>query len=322
VSPPLATDDPARADEVNVPAAAPGRSRLRVAGRSGERGLAWLMLLPSLVVFALFVFWPLGRTLYLSVHGNDIFGAPAAYVGFDHYTTMMSAEFGQVLATTGLFTLFSVVPAVAGALVVVLLLEARIRGVRALRTGFALPFAFSVATASVVFAVIYNPAIGVANGLLNAVGVGRVNWLTDPSIALPAVCAATVWMNFGYNILVLSAGVAAISPEVVEAARLDGATGWRLASRITVPLLSPQLFFLIVVSTIHALQSFGQIHILTKGGPDSSTTTLVYSIYEKAFAFGSSDFGAASAEAVVLLLIMLACTAVQFGVLERRVHYR
>jgi sn-glycerol 3-phosphate transport system permease protein len=87
-------------------------------------------------------------------------------------------------------------------------------------------------------------------------------------------------------------------------------------------LLSPQLFFLVVVSTIHSLQSFGQIHILTKGGPDNATTTLVYSIYEKAFAFGSSDFGMASAQAVVLLVIMLAATAVQFGVLERRVHYR
>ncbi|MFI7427759.1 carbohydrate ABC transporter permease [Micromonospora sp. NPDC049836] len=294
----------------------------REPSRRIETGLGWLLLLPSVVVFGLFVFWPLGRTLYLSVHGNDLFGAPSVYVGAEHYREMLSAEFGRVLVTTGLFTLFSVLPAVLGALVVVLLLEARIRGVRVLRTAFALPFAFSVATASVIFAIIYNPAIGVANGLLGSFGIDRVNWLTDPSIALPAVAAATVWMNFGYNVLVLSAGVAAISPEVVEAARLDGATGWRLASRITIPLLSPQLFFLIVVSTIHALQSFGQIHILTKGGPDQATTTLVYSIYEKAFAFGSSDFGSASAQAVVLLVVMLGCTAVQFGILERRVHYR
>lgn len=311
------TDDPA---PTTGPTRSPvGRSR---AARFTESGLGWLLLLPSVAVFALFVFWPLGRTLYLSVHGNDIFGAPSVWVGAAHYREMLSADFGKVLATTGLFTLLSVVPAVLGALVVVLLLEARIRGVRVLRTAFALPFAFSVATASVVFAVIYNPAIGVANGVLGYLGIDRVNWLTDPSIALPAVCAATVWMNLGYNVLVLSAGVAAISPEVVEAARLDGASGWRLASRITVPLLSPQLFFLVVVSTIHSLQSFGQIHILTKGGPDQATTTLVYSIYEKAFAFGSSDFGSASAQAVVLLVVMLGCTAVQFGILERRVHYR
>jgi sn-glycerol 3-phosphate transport system permease protein len=297
-----------------------------VAGRRarlGEHGLAWAFLLPSLVVFALFIVWPLGRSVWLSLHGSDIFGGAGLFVGLDNYRDIFtSSEFGGVLLTTALFTVLSVLPAVLGALAVVLLLEARIRGVRLFRTVFALPFAFSVATASVVFAVIYNPAIGIANGVLGRFGVDRVAWLTDPSIALPAVCVTTVWMNLGYNVLVLSAGVNAIPQEVVEAARLDGATGFALARRITIPLLSPQLFFLVVVSTIHALQSFGQIHILTKGGPDKATTTLVYSIYSEAFAYGSSDFGAASAQAIVLLCILFACTAVQFRVIERRVHYR
>jgi sn-glycerol 3-phosphate transport system permease protein len=129
-------------------------------------------------------------------------------------------------------------------------------------------------------------------------------------------------MSLGYNVLVLSAGVGAIPTEIIEAARLDGAGGFAMARRITVPLLSPQLFFLVVVSTIQALQSFGQIHILTRGGPDEATTTLVYSIYSSAFAYGSSDFGAASAQAMVLLVIVLICTAVQFRALGRRVHYQ
>ncbi|WP_327000411.1 sugar ABC transporter permease [Dactylosporangium sp. NBC_01737] len=285
--------------------------------------LAWAFLMPSVVVFGLFIFWPLGRSLYLSTHGSDLFGGAGRFTGLDNYRDLFTADgFGKVLVTTALFTLLSVLPSVAGALLIVLLLESRIRGTRFFRTAFALPFAFSVATASVVFAIIYNPAIGVANGLLGQVGVDRVQWLTDPDIALPALCATTVWMSLGYNVLVLSAGIGAIPPEVVEAARLDGATGFALARRITVPLLSPQLFFLVVVTTIHALQSFGQIHILTKGGPDRATTTLVYSIYTEAFAYGSSDYGAASAQAVVLLVIVLACTLVQFRVLERRVHYR
>lgn len=291
--------------------------------RPREQLLAWAFLLPSAVVFALFVFWPLGRSLYLSTHGSDLFGGAGRFTGLDNYRDLFTADgFGKVLVTTALFTLLTVLPSVAGALFVVLLLESRIRATRFFRTAFALPFAFSVATASVVFAIIYNPAIGVANGLLGQVGIDRVQWLTDPDIALPALCATTVWMSLGYNVLVLSAGIGAIPPEVVEAARLDGATGLALARRITVPLLSPQLFFLVVVTTIHALQSFGQIHILTKGGPDRATTTLVYSIYTEAFAYGSSDYGAASAQAVVLLVIVLACTLVQFRVLERRVHYR
>jgi sn-glycerol 3-phosphate transport system permease protein len=288
----------------------------------GGHALSWAFLAPSLMIFGLFIAWPLGRSVYLSLHGTDLFGGAGRYVGIDNYRDMLtSPEFGKVLAITGLFTLLSVVPAIAGALLVVLLLEARIRAARLFRTTFAMPFAFSVATASVVFAVIYNPAIGVANGILNRFGIDRINWLTDPDLALTAVCATTVWMNLGYNVLVLSAGVGTIPIEVTEAARLDGATGFALARRITIPLLSPQLFFLVVVSTIHALQSFGQIHILTKGGPDRATTTLVYSIYTEAFAFGSSDFGTASAQAMVLLVIVLACTAIQFRLIERRVHY-
>lgn len=287
-----------------------------------EAAIAWTFLLPSLLGLAVFVFYPLGRSVYLSLHGNDIFGGAGAFVGARNYTQMLaSPEFRRVLVNTLAFTLLTVVPGVLGALAVVLLLESRVRATRVFRTAFAIPLAFSAASASVVFAVIYNPAIGVANGILGQLGVDRVGWLTDPSIALVSVSIATVWMQFGYGVLVLAAGVGGISPEVFEAARLDGATGWRLARRVTVPLLGPQLFFLVVVSTIQALQSFGQIHILTKGGPNGATTTLVYSIYEQAFAFGSSNFGLASAQALVLLLIVLACTAVQFGVLERKVHY-
>jgi sn-glycerol 3-phosphate transport system permease protein len=284
--------------------------------------LAWAYLLPSLAVFAVFLGYPLYRTFYLSAHGNDLFGAPTRFVGLRHYTELLtSADFGKTLATTALFVLLTVVPGVIGALALVLLLESRIRGVRLLRSAFALPFAFSVASAAVVFGVFYNPATGVLNGLLSRLGRAPVAWLTDSHHALLSVAIATVWLNLGYNVLVLSAGIGSIAPEITEAARLDGASGWRLARSVTVPLLGPHLFFLVVVSTINALQSFGQINILTLGGPDKSTTTLVYSVYDKAFANGSSDFGAASARAVVLLLVVLACTAVQFGVVERKVHY-
>lgn len=306
-----------------------GARDLRSAGTPGtghpvrENLLGYLFLVPSLVVFGLFIVWPLIRSVYLSLHGSDLFGGASVYVGLRNYTDMFgSAQFGRTLLNTLEFVLLTVLPGVFGALLVVLLLEGQIRGVRVLRTAFALPFAFSVATASVIFSVIYNYQIGLANGILGFFGIDRIGWTTDPHVAMFALSMTTVWMNLGYNVLVLSAGVGAIPTEVVEAARLDGATGPRLAGRIVVPLLSPQLFFLVVVSTIQSLQSFGQIHILTRGGPDSSTTTLVYSIYKTAFAFGSSDFGSASAQAMVLLVIVLACTGIQFGVLQRRVHYR
>jgi sn-glycerol 3-phosphate transport system permease protein len=202
------------------------------------------------------------------------------------------------------------------------MLQQKIRAIRFFRTAFALPFAFSVATASVVFQVLYNPASGVLNGLLSYVGVDPVRWLTNPSIALFSVSLATVWMQIGYNLLVLSAGLGAMDEEVLEAARLDGASGLRLQRSIVLPLITPQLFFLVVTGTIHSLQSFGQIRILTRGGPEGNTTTLVYSIFTQAFDYNNSNFGYASAQAMVLLLVVLVITAVQFGFLERKVFYR
>ena len=291
--------------------------------RRRESWGAFGYLVPALVVFGLFMFYPLVRSVLLSVQGSDIFGRPSGFVGAQNYASLLSdGAFGQVLAVTAGFTLLTVLPALLLALGLALLLNQRIRAVRFFRTGFAVPFAFSVATASVVFAVLYNPAVGVLNGLLSQVGIGRVQWLTDPSTALLSVSLATVWMQLGYNLLVLSAGLGAVDEDVVQAARLDGAHGWRLQRSIIVPMITPQLFFLVVTGTIHSLQSFGQIHILTRGGPDSATTTLVYSIYDQAFANNNSNFGGASAQAIVLLVIVLLITAVQFGVLERKVFYR
>lgn len=295
------------------------------AGTSRRTGslLAFAYLLPALVVFGIFIFWPLVKSVMLSVQGTDILGNPSGFVGFVNYSKLFTDDgFLQVLWVTFAFTVLTVLPSIAIALFLALLLQSRIRGVKFFRTAFALPFAFSVATASVIFGVLFNPASGVLNGLLSYVGVDKVQWLTNPDLALWSVSGATVWMQIGYNLLVISAGLGALPDDVLEAARLDGASGFRLQRSIVMPLITPQLFFLVVVGTIHSLQSFGQIKILTVGGPEGRTTTLVYSIYEQAFANNNSNYGYASAQAMVLLLIVLVITALQFGVLERRVFYR
>jgi sn-glycerol 3-phosphate transport system permease protein len=300
----------------------PVNSTVGAEGRR-ERWIAVGYLLPALIVFGLFIFWPLVKSIMLSVQGTDILGNPSGYVGGVNYTRMFhDPEFLTVLWVTFAFTILTVIPSIAIALAIALLLQSRIRGVRFFRTAFALPFAFSVATASVIFGVLFNPASGVLNGMLSHVGIDKVQWLTDPDLALWSVSGATVWMQIGNNLLVLSAGLGALPEDVLEAARLDGASGLRLQRSIIMPLLTPQLFFLVVVGTIHSLQSFGQIKILTVGGPENRTTTLVYSIYEQAFANNNSNYGYASAQAMVLLLIVLIITALQFGVLERRVFYR
>ena len=288
-----------------------------------EIGTALLFLAPSLALFSLFTFWPLVRTVVLSFYGSDIIGRPSLFVGLRQYQQLFTLpSLRDVLVATVLFALMTVVPSLLLGLALALVLQARLAGIGLFRTLLATPFAFSVATASVVFAIFYNPGVGVFNGFLQLLHLPPVNWLTSPSTALPSVAIASVWLQLGYNVLVLSAGLQAIPDEIYEAARLDGARGPALLRHVTLPLLTPSLFFLLVVTTIISLQSFGQIHILTRGGPAGSTTTLVYAIYYNAFAFGNSNFGFSSAMAVVLLVIVIAITAAQFGALERRVFYR
>ncbi len=303
-------------------AAAPRAEAARHRPHRRENLGAFVYLVPALVIFVAFFFIPLGRSFYLSFQRSDLFGRPSGFVGGQHYADLFTDPgFGKVLLVTLGFTLMTVIPSMVIGLVLALLLQNRIRAVKFFRTAFALPFAFSEATAAVLFAVMLNPATGVINGLLSRIGVAPVGWLTDPAWALISVSITSVWMQVGYNLLVLAAGLGAVPDDVVEAARLDGASGFRLQLNVIMPLVSPQLFFLAVTGTIQALQSFGQIHILTRGGPDRSTETLVYSIYDVAFANNNSNFGAGSAQAIVLLIVVLAITAFQFGVLERKVFY-
>ena len=307
---------------MSAPLTATAPKQVRPLSRRGG-ATALLYLVPALAVFGLFMFWPLVRSVILSVQGTDIIGRPSGFVGGESYARLLAdPDFLQTLGVTLAFVLATVIPSILVALAIALALQEKIRGVRFFRTAFALPFAFSVATASVIFQVLFNPAAGVLNGLLSYAHLGKVSWLTDPDIALWSVSGATVWMQLGYNLLILSAGLGALDEDVLEAARLDGANGIRLNRSIVLPLITPQLFFLVVTGTIHALQSFGQIRILTVGGPERRTTTLVYSIYDQAFANNNSNFGYASAQAMVLLVIVLAITAIQFGILERKVFYR
>lgn len=295
-------------------------------GRAGigrERILSLALVAPSLVVFGVFIFWPLVRTFQLSTTGQDLFGRADRQVGFANFSAVLhDPQFGQVLGVTAGYVVLTVIPSILLALVLGLLLQTPLRGMRILRSAFAMPFAYSVAAASVVFAALFNPAIGIANYLVTTLGFAPVNWLTKPGTALISIAITTVWMNVGYNMLVILAGVGGVDDQLYEAARLDGASTLRIARSITIPLITPSLFFLVVVDTIASLQSFGQIRVLTKGGPTGHTTTLVYWIYHTAFENGASDYGEGSAQAIVLLLVVIVITAIQFGVLERKVFYR
>jgi sn-glycerol 3-phosphate transport system permease protein len=180
--------------------------------------------------------------------------------------------------------------------------------------------AISAAVGSLIWLMLFNPSLGLLNYMLSLVGIRGPEWLIQPNVAVLSVSLTTIWLTLGSNLIVLLAGLQGVPEEVYEAAKIDGARGVRMFRSITVPMVSPSLFFLLVVNTIAVLQAFTQIHLLTRGGPVDATRTLVYSIYLDAFQ--NFQFGYASAQAVVLFALVLMLTLIQFRFVERRVHYQ
>ncbi|MCR6670080.1 carbohydrate ABC transporter permease [Devosia ginsengisoli] len=287
-----------------------------------DMAVAALFLLPCLIIFAAFVLYPLGRTFHLSFFSNDLLGRPVHFVGLEQYHRIVSDPYlVGVMGTTALFLAYTVLPGIIIGLGLALLLQPKIAAIGVFRALLATPFAFSVAAAAVVFNVFYRPGIGLFNGLLQQMGLPAIDWLTSPNYALGSVAVVSIWRYMGYTLIVCLAGLQSIPDELYEAARIDGASSWHRFRYITLPLMTPTLFFLLVVSTIHSLQTFGEIKLMTAGGPVNSTTTLVYSLYKSAFAYGSSDYGLASALGVVLLLVVTVITVIQFRFLQRKVFY-
>jgi sn-glycerol 3-phosphate transport system permease protein len=282
-------------------------------------GLAYLA--PSLVLFVAFVFVPLARSINLSLFNTRATGAITTFAGLDHYVELVtSAAFRTGIVATALFTLYTVPAGIALGLVLAVLLNQRLRGINVFRTMMSSTIAISAAVGSLIWLMLFNPSLGLLNYVLSRIGLPGAEWLIQPSMAIIAVSITTVWLTLGTNIIVLLAGLQGVPEEIYEAARIDGARGARMFWSITVPMVSPSLFFLLVVNTIAVLQAFTQIHLLTRGGPVDATRVLVYSIYLDAFQ--NFQFGYASAQAVVLLLLVMALTLIQFRFVERRVHYQ
>jgi ABC-type sugar transport system permease subunit len=287
----------------------------------GGLGEALLYLAPSLVLFAAFVFVPLVRSFWLSLYNTNPIGNPTTFAGVEQYTELFrSATFWNGMRATFLYVLFTVPPGIALSLVLSVLVNQRLRAINVFRTMMASTIAVSAAVGSLIWLLLLNPALGLLNYGLELIHVPGPQWLTDPNVAIVGIALTSIWLALGFNIIVLLAGLQSIPEELFESARIDGAVAWRSFWHLTIPLLSPSLFFLGVVGTINAIQAFTQIHLLTRGGPVDSTRTLVYSLYLDAF----QNFltGYASAQAMVLFVLILVLTIVQFRFVERFVHYQ
>jgi ABC-type sugar transport system permease subunit len=286
-----------------------------------ELGLSCLLLVPSLVLFGVFVFYPLGRTVYLGLHQNDFFGGNQVYVGWSQYIDVLTSdEFKHSLLVTLEFVLLTVPLGLVLGVGMAVLADKAIRGVGFFRTVFSSTVATSVAVASLMWLVLLNPSIGVLTNLLPFDVLKNPGLLNSPTWALFAVSLTSVWQNLGFVFIVMTAGLQSVPDDLYESAVMDGAGGWRRFRDVTLPMLSPAILFAAVVLTIGAFQTYGQIDILTDGGPGTATNVLVYNIYGKQSPIFGNE-GVQSATAVWLFLLLLVLSLVQFTVLEKRVHY-
>jgi sn-glycerol 3-phosphate transport system permease protein len=287
--------------------------------RRSDVPLAVLFMLPSMLVFGVFAFYPIIRTIWLGQYEVDLLGRPRDYVAFQRFIDVVqSDDFRHSLAVTVQFTLIVVPLGLALGLGLALLAHQKMRGITVFRTIFSSTVATSVAVASLMWLTLFNQNIGVINHILDEFGRDPVRWLQDPTWALPAVSITTVWQNLGVTFIIISAGLQSLPDELYEAAKVDGVSRWGQFRHVTLPLLSPTLLFAGVVLTISAFQSFGQIDLLTGGGPDNATNVVVYSIYRET---QGGDYGLASAQAAVLFAILVVLTLAQFKVLEKRTFY-
>ncbi len=287
--------------------------------KAREAATGFLFLLPALGLFALFVFYPLVKTAYMGFYAQPVFpGLPTRYVGFSQYSSVLSSsEFLGDLWRTVLFILFTMPLGVALGLGMAVLAHKRLRGIRIFRTIFSSTIATSVAVAAVIFFTLLDPQVGLFSYWFGQRGGAGI--LNSPTWALPAVAITTVWQNLGFTFILMSAALQSVPDELLEAAEVDGSSATASFWRVTFPLLSPQLFFVGVIGIIAGFQAFGQIDILTLGGPDNHTTTVLYDIYLNAFQ--NNNNGEAAVMAIALFVILLALTGLQFLLLQKRVFY-
>ena len=284
--------------------------------------LPYLLLAPQLAITVVFFFWPAGQAVWYSFQLQDAFGLHSEFVGFDNFTSLFRDP--HYLASFKTTAVFSV--AVAGAGIVISLLLAVmadrvVRGSVALlyKTVLIWPYAVAAAVAGVLWAFLFAPSIGIVTYMLKGFGIDW-NWIIKGDQAMLLIIIASVWKQISYNFLFFLAGLQSIPKSLIEAAAIDGAGPARRFWTIVLPLLSPTAFFLLVVNIVYAFfETFGVIDATTQGGPAQATQILVYKVYHDGVK--SADIGGSSAQSVILMIIVIALTVVQFRFIERKVQY-
>jgi sn-glycerol 3-phosphate transport system permease protein len=286
-----------------------------------NRWLPYALVLPQVVVTLVFFFWPAGKSLYLSLYKSPPFGGRDVFVGLDNFVQLLTTpEYYDSVINSFVFAVGVTALSVAAGLVVATLANQKVRGLALYRTALLWPYGIAPAVAGIIFLFIFHPAYGVLPYLLSFVTAYEFNWLLRGWIAMSLVIVATAWTQVGYNIAFFLAGLQAIPSSVMEAASVDGAGALRSFTSITVPLLSPVTFYLVVVNMVFAFfGAFGVIHAVTQGGPGTATEIMVFKLWKDGFI--GLNLGSSAAQSVILMAVVIGLTMLQFRFAEKKVTY-
>lgn len=295
--------------------------------QTGEKGRkkplpVWVIyLLPSLLIFALFTIYPFLKTVATSFFATSTTGEMTKFVGLQNYIDLFTnANYLQSLGTTFLYTLLTVPLTVILALLLAVLSAQDRPGMGVFRTIFSSTMGISVAAGSVFWNLLFHPTAGLLNQVVQWMGGKPIGWLTDTHYAIFAISAVSIWMNLGFSYLVLMGGLKNIDDSHYESVEIVGGGFFYRLRKVTIPLISPSLFFVFTTSLINAFQSFGLIDMLTSGGPNNTTNLMVYKLYQDAFV--NFRFGSASAQGIILFLLILLISQLQTKLTERLVTYQ
>ena len=292
-----------------VRTASPLESRVRRRRPRGHWAWALLFLAPSAIPLLLFSLLPMAVSLWVSLHEWNLISEPR-FVGFDNFVDLLGDDRTRATFWHTITYIAGYLPLVyVGGLALAVGLNQTFRGVGALRTAYFLPVVTSWVVVALVWQWLLNPRVGLVNHLLGLVGLPQPGWWTDPAWAMPSVILASAWKDLGFVMVILLAGLQAVPHELLDAAKVDGANAWQRFRHVTLPLLSPATFFVVVISLINGFQVFDQVDVMTGGGPAGASQVVVGQVYDLTFRYGRA--GEASALSWLLFIVILAVTIVQ-----------
>ena len=282
--------------------------------------LPYALLAPQIAITLVFFFWPAAQAVWFSFQLQDAFGLSAEFVGLRNFEQLFADEhYLKSFKTTAVFSALVAFSGITTALVLATAADRVIRGALAYKTLLIWPYAVAPAVAGVLWAFLFAPSVGIVTFALRQIGI-EWNWVLQDDQAMALVVIASTWKQISYNFLFFLAGLQSVPRSLIEAAAIDGACPLRRFWTIVFPLLSPTTFFLLVVNIVYAFfDTFGVIDATTQGGPAGATQILVYKVYHDGVK--SADIGGSSTQSVILMIIVIALTAVQFRFIERRVQY-